>query len=74
MPYIKENRWSGVSKNPDNCGELNFKITRIVIKYVESNGGLNYSNLNEVIGLYENIKIEQNGDVYPSSLLSEDGV
>jgi len=61
-----------------NAGELNYFITKIIDEYL-SIKGKNYQNLNEVIGVlecaklelyrrivapYEDVKIQQNGDVY----------
>lgn len=68
---------------PQTAGELNYLITLLVIQYIEVNG-LNYQRLNDVVGAldgakaefqrrvvapYEDTKIRENGDVYPSSLL-----
>ncbi len=65
-------------------GDLNYKITKLCDSYLTQNG-LNYSRINEVIGAlecaklelyrrvaapYEDIKIEQNGDVYSETNLS----
>jgi hypothetical protein len=65
------------------AGELNFLFTILAIEYIEANG-LNYQNCNDVVGAldgakaefqrrvvapYEDKKIRENGDVYPSSLL-----
>lgn len=59
-------------------GELNYCITKICLMYI-NNFGLSYKTINSVIGIleciklelyrrvaipYEDIKIEQNGDVY----------
>lgn len=69
---------------PANAGELNYLFTKIGIEYLEQ--GLNYQRINDVIGAlegaklelyrrlaapYEDTKIEQNGDVYPKSLLEK---
>lgn len=62
-----------------NAGELNYVISSIVASYLESHDAINYAAINEVVGViecaklemyrriavpYENIKIEDNGDVY----------
>ena len=62
---------------PRNAGELNYVITLIVHEYWENNGS-NYQAFNDIIGAlegaklelyrrrvapYEDIKIEENGDV-----------
>lgn len=61
-----------------NEGQLNYVITKLLNSYIGKNG-LSYSNLNSLIGVlecakmelyrrilspYEDIKINQNGDVY----------
>lgn len=86
MPYIKlagRNRLDPLLRQlaqtmPADAGELNYLITRIIDTYIQVKG-LNYSNLNEVIGVvecvkqeyyrriaipYEDGKIRDNGDVY----------
>ena len=65
---------------PASAGELNFLITFIIDDYIRQNG-LNYNIINELIGVlecsklelyrriaapYEDLKIQQNGDVYTS--------
>lgn len=64
---------------PQNAGELNFVITKLCLAYMDRIGGKSYPNLNEVVGVlecaklefyrraaapYEDVKIEQHGDVY----------
>ena len=80
MPYIKnENRKRIINGgNPETSGELNYLLTTIIDSYL-NNKGLNYANLNEVLGVlecakfelyrrlavkYEDKKIIENGDVY----------
>ena len=61
-----------------SSGELNFALTKICIEYFEMNGG-RYQQINDIVGAleccklewyrrkaapYEDIKIEENGDVY----------
>ena len=63
---------------PQTAGELNFMFTRLAMDYLAIQGK-NYSTLNTVVGAlecakqgfyrrvivpYENIKLEENGDVY----------
>ncbi len=58
-------------------GDMNYAITKLLHKYIKREG-LKYSNLNDAIGIvecvklelyrkvvvnYENIKIEENGDI-----------
>ena len=84
MPYIpKEARDLLDSKivNPEASGELNYKITTILIEYLLSQG-LCYQTLNDISGTiteclaefrrrvivpYEDIKKKQNGDCYCQS-------
>lgn len=84
MPYIKIDdrmRFDEIlvflqNSGPQNAGELNYLITKIVHLYME--GRECYQNYNDVIGAlegcklelyrrrigpYEDIKIKQNGDV-----------
>lgn len=86
MPYLpppeKEDLDAGYPMTTP--GDLNYKITKLCDYYLTLNG-LNYSRINEVIGAlecaklelyrrvaapYEDIKIEQNGDVYSEANLS----
>lgn len=68
---------AGLNYVPKNAGELNYVVTVLMDNYLRANG-TNYANLNEMIGAlecckqeyyrvivapYENIKIEENGDV-----------
>jgi hypothetical protein len=61
----------------DCAGDMNYAFTEIVLSYIKRNG-LNYQNINDIVGAlegaktefnrrivgpYENEKIEQNGDV-----------
>lgn len=69
---------------PAKVGELNFAVTKLAIEYILRNGGLSYTNVNDAIGAlecakmelyrriavpYEDVKIRENGDVYPEELL-----
>ena len=87
MPYIKRSRkedLSCIGEVPDNAGELNYLFTQLAIRYLGKQ--LNYQRINDVIGAlegaklelyrrlaspYEDGKIEENGDVYPTSLLDK---
>lgn len=79
MPYIKQMERLGC---PDFCttnpGVLNYVISSLIDNYL-SEAGVSYSNINEVIGVlecvklelyrriaapYEDKKKEENGDVY----------
>ena len=87
MPYIKMVRrveidkgtlvGSDVPASPDNAGELNYAITKLLIRYCEENG-LNYQRINDCMGAaqgaalefyrrvaapYERTKIAENGDL-----------
>ena len=82
MPYIKSRRerLDMNPRDAENAGELNYVITTLLIGYLHSKG-LSYQNINEVVGVlecakqelyrrvvgkYEDQKIAQNGDVYPT--------
>ena len=61
MPYIdREDRdeldYDGVM--PSSPGELNFVITRLVNKYINTIGPLRYRSINEAIGVIECVKLE----------------
>lgn len=79
MPYIKEQEKPGVINTlcPDTAGQLNYLLTYIVCNYAFLHPG--YQGINDVVGAlegcklefyrryvapYEDIKIQQNGDVY----------
>jgi len=64
MPYIKQEdrkRFQdailSIRANATKPGELNYVITSICHHYI-SRHGLNYTNLNEVIGALEAVKLE----------------
>jgi len=77
MPYVKpEERGVIYAQTP---GQLNYQITTLVDRYIKNKGGISYSNINEVVGViecvklelyrriaspYEDKKIQENGDVY----------
>ncbi len=80
MPYITQiDRASLASGSPTRTpGHLNFELTVLINKYLETNG-LSYTKINDVLGAlegaklefirrivnpYEDAKQEQNGDVY----------
>lgn len=65
-------------KNVNNAGRLNFIFTETIKSYLE-NKGTSYQTMNDIIGAlegaklefyrrivapYENVKINENGDVY----------
>ena len=83
MPYITQDRRAALAEGsaPDNAGELNYLVTRLLDSYLVHQGGVRYARINEVIGVlecakleayrriaapYEDIKIEESGDVYES--------
>lgn len=93
MPYIDpESRFEltpGGPENdhrqPENPGELNFRLTDIVDDYMADGGELSYHVVNEVVGVlecmklelyrrvaapYEDKKCKQNGDVYTTASVS----
>lgn len=82
MPYIKQEDKDrlALSASAQTAGELNYLFTKLAIRYIKDNG-LSYQKLNDVIGAlegcklefyrrvvgdYENLKIQDNGDVYAS--------
>jgi hypothetical protein len=85
MPYIKPspNREAidphvqPLSENINNVGDLNYAVTRLVLRYILAKG-LNYEDVNAAMGVfvasmlemyrrvgvtYESLKLFQNGDV-----------
>jgi hypothetical protein len=80
MPYItEENRQAPhmLQYEPSNAGELNFLVTTFIRDYFDKNPC--YQSINDIVGAlegaklefyrriaapYEDIKINQNGDVY----------
>lgn len=56
MPYIKKERRKLVSI-PKTSGELNFKITELLIAYTDKHG-LRYNTINDVLGACEGAKLE----------------
>ncbi len=86
MPYIQQDSRElfdpaiDALHPPGGAGDLNYIITRICLKYIEENGGINYQKINDIVGSldcakmefysrlarpYEIKKIELNGDCYP---------
>lgn len=83
MPYIKKSQRYNLDKKIDKIndlcvGQLNYVITKLMIKYINENGE-KYKHYNDLIGvlecakmelyrrkinLYEDKKINENGDVY----------
>ena len=82
MPYITPEKRAELgtrTRGPWTAGELNYIITRILVYFLRANGGLNYDNINTIVGVlecaklelyrrlaapYENAKLAMNGDVY----------
>jgi hypothetical protein len=80
MPYIKAPARAVIDRQgkPVTPGELNYAITRLVLDYLEANGGVSYTNINAVMGAfasaqaefyrrvavpYEDAKAKANGDL-----------
>lgn len=78
-PYIKQEQRNllAVGNPPKNCGELNYKITTLILKYLPTEP--HYSDYNEIMGVlsciqhelyrkmvvpYEGVKEKENGKVY----------
>ena len=70
MPYIKKERRKELdaeidalsnklddAENTHNMGDYNYVISKLIHEYIKS-VGLNYSNLNEVVGMLECCKSE----------------
>lgn len=82
MPYIPNQARHGVKNSTaadDTVGELNFRFTNAIIEYMTCHN--NYQGINDVLGAlegaklefyrrwaipYEDAKIQENGDVYPT--------
>lgn len=81
MPYVDQKIRDQLDEGatPENAGELNYLITRLVDGYLLDKGEIRYAHLNEVIGVlecakqelyrrvvspYEDTKIREAGDVY----------
>jgi hypothetical protein len=82
MPYIDAKARERIDRGslPMNAGELNYQITRLVLgflgaspRYQDFNnavGALECCKLElyrRMIGPYENVKIADNGDVFPGT-------
>jgi len=80
MPYIKEDRRESIDKRLDieKAGELNYQFTQVILNYLDTKGE-SYQTYNDImgaieccklelyrrkVGLYEDKKIKENGDVY----------
>lgn len=80
MPYIKLERRTELENGdrPQNAGELNFAITKILLRHWK-HSAQNYEAINSIVGAvecakaeftrritepYENKKCLENGDVY----------
>jgi len=85
MPYIKKDDAFAIdsgSRHEKTAGELNYSITKLLIRYVK-NHGLSYQTINDIVGAcegakaefqrrvvanYEDKKISENGDVYSNKV------
>lgn len=82
MPYIEGYRREALDylPQPQSVGELNYVVTRLALQFLGDNPS--YADYNDVIGVlecaklefyrraaakYEDVKIQQNGDVYNGS-------
>ena len=81
MPYIKNERRARLNLNLGDVagpGELNYKITRLLLEYLDLHGE-SYQTYNDILGAlegaklelyrrrvawYEDQKIKEHGDVY----------
>jgi len=80
MPYLKQAERKLIDEGFcfTKAGELNYKLTKVCLEYVKDKGKC-YATYNDIVGaleccklefyrrlasIYEDDKIEQNGDVY----------
>lgn len=81
MPYIDQQAREEIDNGrpPETPGELNYAFSVLATQYIETNNGLSYSVINDIMGAlagaqaefyrrvaapYEDDKIDLNGDVY----------
>ena len=81
MPYIDNESRARLAagSSPKSAGELNYTISQTIDNYLMDKGQLQYTNINEVIGVlecakqelyrriatpYEDEKLARHGDVY----------
>jgi len=81
MPYVSTDARSRLDDGgePEDAGELNYVVTKVVDRYLCRKDRLRYAHINEVIGVleclklelyrrvagpYEDAKMEESGDVY----------
>lgn len=82
MPYIKQSRRQSLARGGIflSPGDLNYRITLVILAYLGEKG-LWYQTINDILGAlegaklefyrrvvvdYEQGKLKENGDVYPS--------
>lgn len=87
MPYVKPDVKAYLDRGgaATSAGELNYKITKLLLDFVETKG-LSYATINDCVGAlvsakdefnrrvttpYEEKKISENGDVY-EGLIAQD--
>jgi len=78
MPYIKKEKRGYVLDKNSTAGDLNYLFTQLVLTYL-GNKGECYQTYNDIVGAldgcklelyrrkiapYEDVKIQENGDVY----------
>jgi len=80
MPYIQQRQRTELAEGREmaNSGELNYTLTLVLNKYMNSKG-VSYNTINDILGAlegcklefyrriaepYENNKLSVNGDVY----------
>jgi len=88
MPYVNrevrnELREQNGRRVPNNPGELTFRITTVILEYLQFRG-LSYQTISDIIGAleqakdefrrrvvhpYEEEKLLENGDVYPPEVV-----
>lgn len=87
MPYLEKKRKDTIN-TPETCGDLNFMVTELVMSYMRNNG-VSYQTCNDIVGAlhnaadefkrrvqhpYEDMKRQQNGDVYDMHWIWSEGV
>lgn len=61
MPYVDPDTRTTLGytgEKPMTPGELNYVLTRDVLRYIEQVGGITYASINEVVGVLECMKLE----------------
>jgi hypothetical protein len=85
MPYISPEARAEIDagRAPEDAGELNYAISRLIEPYLARQGPIRYATVNGVVGVlecaklelyrrvaapYEDAKCAENGDVYGATI------